>query len=105
MIIAISKLILILILIIINSNLLDLYEFKALLKCLNINCSGSFLLFILSAKNFWDNEGMLSFDKLAELVLNSTPTNNPNPSQTNITIIEPSHDVAALDHVVVGHDV
>ena len=50
---------------------------------------------------------MLSFDKLAELVLNSTPTNNPNasPSQTNITIIEPSHDVAALDHVVVGDNV
>ena len=99
----------------INSNLLDIYEFKAFLKCLKIECSGSFLLFILSAKNFWDHDGMISFDKLAELVeVHATVSNNNdetatstvsnNNDETNIPI-KSNDDNVAVDHVIVSNDV
>ena len=102
-----------------NSNLLDIYEFKAFLKCLKIECSGSFLLFILSAKNFWDHDGMISFDKLAELVevpnnATSTVSNNNdeiatstvsnNNYETNIPI-KSNDDNVAVEHVIVNNDV
>ena len=87
--------------------MLDIYEFKAFLKCLKIECSGSFLLFILSAKNFWDHDGMISFDKLAELVEvpnNATSTVSNNNYETNIPI-KSNDDNVAVEHVIVNNDV
>ena len=55
----------------VNSDLLDLYEFRALLEWIDIDCSGSFLLYILSAKKFWDADGMISFETLVALVKNA----------------------------------
>ena len=51
-----------------HSGKLDRYEFKALLKDLNLILDVSSDRFLLAAKNFWDSDGMIEFEVLSKLI-------------------------------------